>query len=185
MKKINYFICLSFIVFLTSCSSIKYYTYYDPIDSGTYKVSIGNKVFSTSSSQDLPNIFGKADIFGGKIKTGYSYLIYLGINNDNIPMFNYYSVQYESTETTMSRYGSTRATVDTHFNGNTTTSNITISTPPEGTTYKLEPNSITFSVDVNKNRNFTFNNLLVEIVSYDSIDLVYKISKTTTRTKIE
>lgn len=185
MKRVIQICCMFFIFVLSSCSSIKYYTNYDPIQSGTYKINIGNKVFSTSSSQDLPNAFGKADIFGGKIKTGYSYLIYLGTDKNSLPIFNYYSVKYESTETTMSRYGSKNVIVNTNSYGSTSISNIIISNPPEGTTYKLEPNSITFSVDVNQSKMFSFDNFLIEIVSFNPVELVYKISKTSTRTRIE
>ena len=45
---------------------------------------IGGQVFKIDRSTDLPNAFGKADIFGGKVNRGYTELRYQGTRDNRL-----------------------------------------------------------------------------------------------------
>jgi len=164
MQKCLFNIGLLFILF-SGCSTIKTYQNFDPIEFGKYKVSIANQLYSLTVTQDLPNAFGKADLSGGKVKNSFSQLTFLGVTSDNFPVFNYYKVAFESSETSESRYGSL------------TQSNIQVYTPPKGSTFALGPNSYTFYFDNTKTNILNIDNISIEIISYDSNGLIYSINK--------
>ena len=66
---------------------------------------VGGQVLRVQRTSDLPNAFGKADVFGGKVNRGYTELRYQGLAPDGRLIFRVTEVETESTETTMSRYG--------------------------------------------------------------------------------
>jgi len=177
MQKCLFIIGLLFLLLLSGCSTIKTYQNFDPVEFGKYKVSIGSQLYSLTVTQDLPNAFGKADPVGGKVKKSFSQLTFLGLTSDNFPIFNYYKVTFESNETAESRYGSTSTTVNKTHYGSLTQSNIQVYTPPQGSTFALEPNSYTFYFDNTKNNILNIDNTSIEIISCDSNVLIYSINK--------
>lgn len=71
----------------------------------TLRAGVGQPVFRVERSRDLPNIFGRADIFGETVPAGYQELRYLGVAGETVATFVYREVEIRSTETTMSRRG--------------------------------------------------------------------------------
>lgn len=43
---------------------------------------IGGEVFKVQKTSDVPGVFGKADVFGGKVSRGYTELRYKGLGAD-------------------------------------------------------------------------------------------------------
>jgi hypothetical protein len=65
----------------------------------------------------LPNIYGKADIYGGKVDRGYAELKFLGLNERNELVLSVIDLNRSSSETVMDRYGySPRIQVQTNVN---------------------------------------------------------------------
>jgi hypothetical protein len=52
----------------------------------------------------LPNAFGKADLYGGKVDRGYAEVKFLGVNERNELILSVTDINRSSTETTMDRY---------------------------------------------------------------------------------
>ena len=86
-------------------------------DLSTY---IGGQVFKIQRTSNLPNVFGKADIFGGKVNRGFTEVRYQGFSSDGQLVFRITEIETESTETTMSRYGRSTSTLNAQRIGNNT-----------------------------------------------------------------
>ena len=100
----------SWAVVLTSflfvgCGAIREYSkLHMPVDR-TLRAGVGQAVFRIQKSRDLPNIYGKADIFGREVDTGYTELRYLGMTDESTLAFVFREREVYSNETTMSRAG--------------------------------------------------------------------------------
>ena len=101
-----------FILFLAGCSSIKTYENLSQDTGIELSTHVGGKVLKVQRTSDLPNAFGAADIYGGKVNQGYTELNYQGLASDGRLVFRVLEVDTQSTETTMSRYGATTSALN-------------------------------------------------------------------------
>ncbi len=69
-----------------------------------FKAQLGGVVFRIERTTDLPNIFGNAEIWGGKIKKGLIGLRYKGMAEKGKLIFNLVNIKHHSDETAFSRY---------------------------------------------------------------------------------
>lgn len=97
--------CFATIVFgLSSCGRIEHETQTRHSYNVKKTVGIGDAVYSDVTRKSLPNIFGKADIWGRTTSTGRTTVIYGGIRNGHA-VFTRSSVKIETGATTMNSSG--------------------------------------------------------------------------------
>lgn len=143
----------------------------------TLAVHVGGQVLKVQKSSDLPNAFGKADIFGGKVDRGYTEVRYQGLAANNRPVFRITEVDTESSETTMSRYGRSTSTLSAQRYGNNVYGTVTSYDAPQGSTERLPPNTTQFALDLAKTKEFTVSGVKVDVVSADETSLTYRLIK--------
>lgn len=107
---------------------------------------IGSPLFHVERTSDLPNAFGNADLFGGKVDAGYVELLFAGTAPSGEIRFRVVDMNTRSNETTMSRYGGTQVHATTSTYGNTSYTDATIR-EPQGATHALPPNTTEFLFD--------------------------------------
>lgn len=165
-------------VVLAGCATIKTYSRLEqPVDTpmSTY---VGGVVFKVDRSQDLPNVFGRADIFGGKVNKGFMELVYKGIGPNGNLLFGVVDEQTTSNETTMTRHSNTTADVTSETYGNTTTSTIVVHRPPKGETVALPPNTTNFAFDPKSGKNFTIDGIKVVLDKWTTTSFSYSLVDT-------
>lgn len=138
---------------------------------------VGGQVLRVQRTQDLPNAFGKADVFGGKVNGAYTELRYQGVTLEGRAVFRVTEVETESTETTMSRYGGSTSTLNARRVGNSVYGTVTTYDAPRGSTERLPPNTTEFALDPNKTREFTIAGIKVRVISISETSLVYQLTK--------
>ncbi|MEG3111240.1 hypothetical protein SC127_10940 [Pantoea sp. T14] len=183
-------------IFLSGCSSIKNYESLEQPTNTPLKTYVGGEVFKTDKSSDLPNAFGHADVFGGKVDRGFSELRYLGIQQNGYLGFAVVEMETRSNESTMSRYGMSTSTINaqSYTNGNTygrmsgsnyygsgsyqtnTTGTVTTLNAPEGHTSYLPPNATTFAIPPSQQQ-LRLGNVNVMIIGFDATTLTYSLSR--------
>jgi hypothetical protein len=102
--KIRIFALAVLMVVLAGCGTIKNYEQLAQPTGKDLATYIGGTIFKVNRSSDLPNQFGRADLFGGKVFAGYTELRYQGMTGDGSLILRVTEVAAHSTETTMSRY---------------------------------------------------------------------------------
>ena len=90
---------------LVGCGTISVYRKLDQPVGQQLTASVGGTIFRLNRTSDLPNAFGRADLFGGKVDRGYSELKFLGINDRGEILLLVTDINRSSSETTMDRYG--------------------------------------------------------------------------------
>ena len=115
MIKIKLLISLAILIAtLISCATIQSYRNLEQPVSKTLNTSIGGTIFRLNRSADLPNVFGKADLYGGKVDKGYAELKFLGFSDKGELVLSIQDINKSSTETTMDRYKENQIKVETN-----------------------------------------------------------------------
>jgi hypothetical protein len=152
--------CLAVIVLLlTGCAQIQHYEHVSKPTGVPQTASIGSELYRIQKERDLPNAFGRADIYGGKVNEGFSELRYMGRTQDGYIVFRLTDIDIVSNETVFTRYGVSQTVISTNTNasatmlGNTatgsanTTGVATHFEKPKAEITKLPPNTVEFVFD--------------------------------------
>lgn len=139
---------------------------YRTLDQATGQIltaSVGGTIFRLNRSSDLPNAFGKADIFGGKIDRGYAELKFHGLNEKGELILSVADIHKSSTETTMDRYAD-RPSVAVQ-----TTVAVGQVAVPEGTKFAFDPR---------KQHDLVISGIRVTFVDIQPYSVSYRIDDT-------
>ena len=90
---------------LAGCSPVQMHSQVNR-PAGEAYASTGDIVVRVERTDDLPNVFGRADLFGRTRDRGFTEVRYMGLNSSGSPMFRRRDVDIMTNETTMSRTGS-------------------------------------------------------------------------------
>lgn len=150
----------------------------------SHTVSIGNELYRIQKQRDLPNVFGKADIYGGKVEEGFTELRFMGIADDGKIIFRLTDIDIQSNETVFTRYGASRTTINSNSSANVsvygnsaigsgnTNTLITKQEKPEAQITKLPPNTVDFVFDP-KEKYLKLEGVTVEVLDASKYSLSY------------
>jgi len=132
--------------------------------------SVGSVLLRINKTSDLPNIFGKADIYGGKMDRGFTEVRLIGGDGKTRFSLSITDVEKASSETTMERYqpymtaqqGSSSVNVTTNIN----TAQAQTSAP-----------SSVVTVDLNDTNFIAVGSYLVRFTKFDGVNLTYLVER--------
>jgi hypothetical protein len=90
---------------VAGCASVTEYANLKNPVNRTLRASQGQVVLRVDKTKDLPNLWGRADLWGERVATGYDEVRYMGMVDDKMLIFRLHQVTVDSNETTMSRRG--------------------------------------------------------------------------------
>lgn len=73
----------------------------------TTTVPVGGSIATINKQRDLPNVFGRADLYGRKVDTGFLKIVYKGRANDGSALFEQVDVDVQSNASVFTRMPST------------------------------------------------------------------------------
>lgn len=132
--------------------------------------SAGSVLLRINKTSDLPNIYGRADIYGGKVDRGFTEVRLISGDGKTRFTLSITDVERASSETTMERYqpymtaqqGSSPLNVTTNVN--------------TAQAQNSAPNSVV-SVDLNDTNFIAVGSYLVRFTKFDGVNLTYQIEK--------
>lgn len=161
----------------------------------TISTNVGGAMVKVILKEDLPNYFGRADIFGGKIEKGYKMLTFMGLDQNGKIKLRIYDVSIMTNENTMTRYGVNRSYGN--FNNNSYSNIQSTNYGNSGNAYAtsigytngvitnipkreanrdvLPPNIVDIDFDYEKNKQFEFLNKIIKINSVTPTNIRYTI----------
>ena len=145
------------------------------------ETNIGGQIFKINRTSALPNIFGKADIFGRTVNRGFVELRFQGLTSDGKILLKLVDIDVKSNETTMNRNkvgivnGQTTTSINSNNNLATTTGTATTVVSQEGRNEMLPPNTTEFAVDLQKKREFKFGSVILSITDVDETSIKYSL----------
>jgi hypothetical protein len=186
MKK---FVIVTIALVLSACgATIQTHESYSAPIGVEQSTSIGSELYRVTKKRDLPNAFGKADIFGGKVNAGYTELRFMGLTPEGAIIFRLTDTDIESNETTIARYGSSSTTVNSSTTANATVignsaygsanTNATIRhyDKPKATVTQLPPSTVEFLFDP-KEKTLKLEGVVVEIIYVNNYSISYVLHR--------
>ncbi len=171
-------VALACISFLVGCGTIQNHDQLAQPVGRDLETYVGGTVFKLSRSRDLPNAFGRADVFGGKVFAGYTELRYQGLADDGRVVLRVTEVETQSNETTMSRYGQTTGNYQGFSdNRGNVSGNVTLNHAPKGSTEMLPPNTTQFYFDRSKENDLSIAGIRVSFIEATPQKLKYKLAR--------
>jgi hypothetical protein len=133
--------------------------------------SAGDIVVRVERTDDLPNVFGRADLFGRTRDRGFTEVRYMGVNAAGAPLFRRRDVDIMTNETTMSRTGgfsSFQAPGGARRVGSVGSAGFSAAgssyTPPMANVGALPPDTTEFALDLKQGRVVTVGQHGFEVV---------------------
>lgn len=160
------FVIMGLCFILSGCATIQNYNKLEQSEDKVLTASIGSTIFRMNKSRDLPNVFGKADLYGGKVDRGYTELKLKGITENGNVLLQISDVNMASTETVMDRYkpfDQTKVKVSA-----TNEINIGGATSPDQTIFEFDPK---------KEKNLVIGGINVTFIEIKPYSVVYKLNK--------
>lgn len=148
---------------LAACATIENYRALNQPAGQVLTASVGGTIFRLNRSSDLPNVFGKADLYGGKVDRGYAELKFLGLTEKGELILSVTDIHKSSTETTMDRY-SDRPKVDVH-------TSVAVGSAPA-------PEESRFVFDPRKQRELVISGIRVTFIDFQPYSASYRLEDT-------
>jgi hypothetical protein len=157
-------------VVLSACAPVEMRSQLDR-PAGEAYASTGDIVLRVQRVDDLPNVFGRADIFGRTRDRGFTELRYMGINASGMPVFRRRDVDVVTNESTMSRTGgfstfqAQGAARQVGAVGSAQYGAVGASySPPTANVEALPPDTVEFALDLRLNRVVTVGRNGIEVI---------------------
>lgn len=155
------------IILMSGCTPIMSpITNYNKLEQPDNKIliaSVGSAIFRMNKSADLPNIYGKADIYGGKVDKGFTELKFKGVKDDGKVVLQVVDINKSSTETTMDRY----LYSNVNFSANSSI-NIGEDSSPDITIFEFDPQ---------KEKNLTISGVTITFIEVSAYSIKYQLKK--------
>ena len=181
----KFFLIISFLV-VSSCATIEEYEKLTQQTNTLLSTSVNGVIFKINKEKDLPNAFGRKDIYGGKVDQGEKVLRYMGLNTDGNMVLRLTDIDIKSNENVFTRYNIPRVitsnntsstpqmsggwisgqgqTVQPQVNQTTINNNntVVISDAPEANIDRLPPNVYQFEFNYKENKSLDLGYIKVE-----------------------
>lgn len=170
----NKFICLSVATFiLASCAEIQRNQTLDRQSGEIYSVSINQPMYKLHKVRDLPNVFGKKDIWGGKINEGFTELRFMGTNKDGLIILHLTDLEIQSNESVFTRYQIPTSTINATSD---TQAVITHNPKPQAIIRQLPSHTVEILFDPD-DKLLELGNISIEILEARKMNLTYRVTQ--------
>jgi hypothetical protein len=152
------------LVFLASCGSIQQQEIANrPTGTKTFG-SVGDVMLRVDVTENLPNVFGDADIWGRKRNRGFTEIRYMGLTPQGLAIFRRRDVDVLTNEDTMNRMGFGTAVVTAQPAGRgIIATGIGTRAPPPNVDV-LPPDTIEFTLDLSQGHVITLRGKTIDIL---------------------
>ena len=167
MKKALQIISLLFIV--SACTTIQEYETLTQDTDVLLSTSVNGLIFKIQKEKDLPNVFNRKDIYGGKVDQGEKVLRFRGLNQDGNLVLRLIDIDIKSNENVFTRYNIARS----NTSGN---NNVIITDAPEARIDRLPENVYEFEFDYRQNKILDLGYIRVSFEDVSAYSIRYLLS---------
>jgi len=187
---------ISFLI-IASCTTIQEYENLTQETGILLSTSVNGVIFKVQKEKDLPNAYGKKDIFGGMVDQGEKVLRFMGLNQNGNLVLRLSDVDIKSNENVFTRYNIARAplpsfpktpvmTQGTMIGGNqpqnqvttiTNNNTVVITDAPEARIDRLPENVYEFEFDYKQNKVLDLGYITVLFENVTAYSIKYVLSE--------
>ncbi len=148
---------------LAGCSPVEKRVVLDQAQSVELVAGIGDVMLRADVKEDLPNLWGRADLYGRTRDRGFSELRYMGLVGEKAA-FRRRDVDIMTNETTMSRSGFGTTVVNIQPAGQGFVAYGVSTRAPGATMQPLPPDTIEFTLDLRLTKILTIRGQTIDII---------------------
>ena len=187
---------ISFLI-IASCTTIQEYENLTQETGVLLSTSVNGVIFKVQKEKDLPNAYGKKDIFGGMVDQGEKVLRFMGLNQNGNLVLRLSDVDIKSNENVFTRYNIARAplpsfpktpvmTQGTMIGGNqpqnqvttiTNNNTVVITDAPEARIDRMPENVYEFEFDYKQNKVLDLGYITVLFENVTAYSIKYVLSE--------
>jgi len=194
MKKALQIISLLFLV--SACTTIQEYENLTQDTDVLLSTSVNGVIFKIQKEKDLPNAWGKKDIYGGMVDQGEKVLRFRGLNKQGNLVLRLTDIDIKSNENVFTRYGIARVvpsfpatpvmTQGTMIGGNqaqnqvttiTNNNTVVVTDAPEARIDRLPENVYEFEFDYKQNKLLDLGYIKVSFENVTAYSIRYLLSE--------
>lgn len=150
--------------FSTSCATVEQHAVASRASDVETFSSVGDVMLRVDVREDLPNVFGRADIYGRTRNLGFSEIRYVGLTQDGLAIFRRRDAEILTNEDTMNRSGFRTATVTAQPAGQGIGASGVATQAPSPNVQTLPPDTTEFTLNLAQGRIITMRDKTVEII---------------------
>ena len=156
------------ITLMAACASVEQHGVVSrPINVESF-ASVGDIVLRVDVQEDLPNLFGKADLYGRKRDRGFSEIRYMGLSPNGRPVFRRRDMDIQTNETTMNTMGFGTAVVTAQSSGGGVVGSGVYTQSPAPNVQALPADAFQFELDLSLSRIITIRDRTIEILDVNA-----------------
>ena len=148
---------------LVGCAPVEKHAQLDQPQGLELMAGIGDVLLRVDVKEDLPNLWGRADLYGRTRDRGFSELRYMGLVGGKA-IFRRRDIEIMTNETTMSRSGFGTTMVSAQPAGQGFVAYGVSTRAPDATTQALPPDTIEFMLDLQLTRTLVIRGHTIEII---------------------
>ena len=175
-KSIQVVLVIVIAALLTACAPIQTQTIVTQAVGKSLIASVGTVIFRLNKTSDLPNVYGRADIYGGKVDLGFTEVRIASIESPTSFTLVVSDVDKASTETVLDRYQPYIVEgIRAGSNNDGTSVNVTNNINPGGINGSAPSNSV--RIDLERTKMFAVGGHIIHFDGFDGTNLTYRIEK--------
>ena len=160
---------ISFLI-ITSCTTIQEYENLTQETDVLLSTSVNGVIFKVQKEKDLPNAWGKKDIYGGMVDQGEKVLRFMGLNQNGNLVLRLTDVDIKSNENVFTRYNIATTPIT---NNNT----VVITGAPEAQIDRLPVNVYEFEFDYKQNKLLDLGYITVSFENVTAYSIRYLLNE--------
>ena len=173
----NYYLLVTVIISvlaLDGCGQIEQRHVLDKQKDTEITSGVGDLILRVSVKESLPNIYGKADIFGRTRERGFSEIRYMGMAHEML-VFRRRDVDIFTNETTISRSGVATSVINVQPAGDGVVAYGVGTRPTSASIAVVPPDTVEFTLDPRQSRIVTMRGHKIEIIEATPTSIRYII----------
>ena len=186
---------ISILFLVSACTTIQEYENLTQKTDVLLSTSVNGVIFKIQKEKDLPNAFGKKDIYGGMVDQGEKVLRFRGLNKQGNLVLRLTDIDIKSNENVFTRYGIARVvpsfpatpvmTQGTMIGGNqaqnqvttiTNNNTVVVTDAPEARIDRLPENVYEFEFDYKQNKLLDLGYIKVSFEDVSAYSIRYLLS---------
>ena len=187
---------ISILLLVSACTTIQEYENLTHKTDVLLSTSVNGVIFKIQKEKDLPNAFGKKDIYGGMVDQGEKVLRFRGLNKQGNLVLRLTDIDIKSNENVFTRYGIARVvpsfpatpvmTQGTMIGGNqaqnqvttiTNNNTVVVTDAPEARIDRLPENVYEFEFDYKQNKLLDLGYIKVSFENVTAYSIRYLLSE--------
>jgi len=157
-----------------ACAQVEMHSRVDRTPGNAF-ASTGDIVLRVTHTDDLPNLWGRADLYGRTRERGFVEIRYIGVTSAGLPMFRRRDVEIMTNETTLNRsgIGSTIASVQPAGTGMIISG--TSMSPGQAAIGALPSDTVEFTLNPSDGHVITVGDHGIEVLDFNAAGVHYRI----------